>query len=81
MVLKLKTASIFKRSNGLLHNKSACQEYFMKNNTLFDFLIDFFKKKIFGSAVHIRVGRWKTTKLFFFYLSLGSPGFALELHY
>ena len=25
--------NIFKWSNGLLHNKSACQEYFLKNNT------------------------------------------------
>ena len=27
--------SIFEWSNGLFHNKNACQECFMKNNTFF----------------------------------------------
>ena len=40
---KLKSnTSIFKRSNGLLHNKSACQEYFMKNNTVLSIFFFFF---------------------------------------
>ena len=66
MVLKLKTASIFKRSNGLLHNKSACQEYFMKNNTLFDFLIDFFKKKYLGQLCTLGSVGGKQPNFFFF---------------